>query len=324
MATIAKNAEGKAGLGKIGDARIAAHAKAIGAEVFSPDKGFAKNWRSVQQQLGVTVAAEVRNIQELPKGSVQDFKVGRRLLGLPDIDIDANGNVTRGQRGMVVPSGSKVGRPVTTTQGTMQSGQRGMVVTSRNNGWRPVTTAQGTIQSGQRGMMVPSGSNIGRPVTTTQGTIQSGQRGGGGGGGSAGAVAGGVLNAVITLAIPVIKAYFAKHLQAKWKKEQQDQLEALLFYYMPAMNGEIISRSEEIRREKANGKKAYVRVQTHAEFTPTDMGPAMTKLEMLGFHVYFEGDETMDFSYLETKQGFAARAGRAYVTHQRDTHLIPI
>ena len=172
----------------------------------------------------------------------------------------------------------------------------------------------------QRGMVPRSGSNVGRP---TKGPNNPGSSRGGGGV-VQGAIAGGVLNAVLALTIAIIKSYFAEHLAAKWKKDEQDLFQTQLFYHLPAINSEIFARREEIAREKANGRRAYVRLQTHAEFTPTDMGPAMTKIEILGFHVYFEGDEAMDFTYLETKQGFAHRAGKAYVTHQRDTYLFPI
>lgn len=219
------------------------------------------------------------------------------------------GQVTVPQRGNVVRSGSNVGSPATTVSGT-------------TNG-RP-SSRTGEVTVPQRGMVVPSGSNVGRPTTTTSGTINSGTSRGGSGGVSVGSVGGGLLNAVVTLAIPVIKRYFAEHLAAKWKKEEQDRFEAVLFYYLPAFNSEIILRSQEIAREKAAGRRAFLRVQTHREFTPTDMGPALTKLEVLGFHVHFEGDMTMDFTYLETNQGFFARAFKSYVTHQRDTYLFPI
>ena len=168
-----------------------------------------------------------------------------------------------------------------------------------------------------RGMVFRSGSNVGRPTNTAKGTINTGS-------GRGGAVAGGVLNAVVALAIPIIKNYFAQHLAAKWKKEEQDLFLGQLLFHLPAINAEIFARHQEIAREKANGRRAYVRVQSHGEFTPTDMGPALTKIEILGYHVYFEGDTAMDFTYLETKQGFVHRAGKAYVTHQRDTYLFPI
>jgi predicted nucleic acid-binding protein len=75
-----------------GDVQVAAQARAINGEVWSFDRGFRNNAPSVRQTLGVQVAAECG----LPLATAQeDYRVARRLTGLPPIEIDLNGNIRR-------------------------------------------------------------------------------------------------------------------------------------------------------------------------------------------------------------------------------------
>jgi predicted nucleic acid-binding protein len=75
------------------DAATAAQARAINAEVWSFDRTYRLNYGSVQTRLGVQVAPESYSVP-LANG-VQDYRVGRQLLGLPAVEISLTGTVTR-------------------------------------------------------------------------------------------------------------------------------------------------------------------------------------------------------------------------------------
>jgi hypothetical protein len=79
------------------DLVIAAEAKSVDGEVFSPDRVFRSNANGVRKQLGVKVAFESETLgviggkgQHAPE---QDYRVGRRLLGLKEVEISIGGNV---------------------------------------------------------------------------------------------------------------------------------------------------------------------------------------------------------------------------------------
>jgi hypothetical protein len=88
------------------DARVAAQARAIGAQVWSFDGAFRNNGNAVTQQLGVRVAAECQ--LPLSQGQPQDYRVGHRLLGLPPVEITVAGRII--PRG---PGGAPPGAPGT-------------------------------------------------------------------------------------------------------------------------------------------------------------------------------------------------------------------
>ncbi len=79
------------------DAIVASQARAVGpnAEVWSPDRGFRNNYQGVQNRLGVRVAPESYTVglASGPGAKQQDYRVGFRLLGMPAVEIDLNGNV---------------------------------------------------------------------------------------------------------------------------------------------------------------------------------------------------------------------------------------
>jgi predicted nucleic acid-binding protein len=75
-----------------GDIQVAAHARGINGEVWSFDRGFRLNGNAVRTTLGVQVAPECG----LPMANGrEDYRVARRLVGLPEINIDLNGRITR-------------------------------------------------------------------------------------------------------------------------------------------------------------------------------------------------------------------------------------
>jgi hypothetical protein len=69
----------------------AAEARALNAEVWSFDDAFRRNTASVRKQLGVKVAAESQAIPLVTSDA--DYRVGRRMLGLPPVDISLEGVV---------------------------------------------------------------------------------------------------------------------------------------------------------------------------------------------------------------------------------------
>jgi predicted nucleic acid-binding protein len=96
------------------DVLTAAQARAINAEVWSFDKSYRKNFVSIERNIGVRVAPESHGIP-LARGA-EDYRVGRRLLGLAPVDISLSGVVTRpgGGRppgGGGPPSGTGAGLP---------------------------------------------------------------------------------------------------------------------------------------------------------------------------------------------------------------------
>lgn len=95
---IAANTTGKGTILSGADVRTAAQARAINAEVWSFDRGFRNNTNAVRTKLGVSVAEETL-LPLAPQGSPEDYRVARRLTGLPEIEIDLNGNVKRGSGG---------------------------------------------------------------------------------------------------------------------------------------------------------------------------------------------------------------------------------
>lgn len=88
------------------DARVAAQARAIGAQVWSFDGAFRNNGNAVTQRLDVRVAPECQ--LPLSQGLSQDYRVGHRLLGLPPVEISVGGQII--PRG---PAGSPPGAPGT-------------------------------------------------------------------------------------------------------------------------------------------------------------------------------------------------------------------
>jgi predicted nucleic acid-binding protein len=82
----------KAGLSEGKDVMIAGQAVAIDAEVWSFDKAFRNNHAQLKKEMGLRVAPESYTIP-LENG-VADYRVGRKLLGLPPIRISLKGAIT--------------------------------------------------------------------------------------------------------------------------------------------------------------------------------------------------------------------------------------
>ena len=75
----------------------------------------------------------------------------------------------------------------------------------------------------QRGSVIPAGSRVSRPVTTASGSIDSAREGIGEGDSEVGTAAGGLLAAGWTLAVPIIKRWFAENYrQEKWAAEARN------------------------------------------------------------------------------------------------------
>jgi predicted nucleic acid-binding protein len=77
------------------DLLVAADAKSFNGEVLSPDTAFRNNANGVRTAIGVRVATDSETLPIAPHGSVQDYRVGRRLLGLEPVEISFDGTVTR-------------------------------------------------------------------------------------------------------------------------------------------------------------------------------------------------------------------------------------
>jgi hypothetical protein len=98
------------------DARVAADAKGVGGEVWSVDRGFRSNAAAVRKVLDVKVAPESETVAILEKQAgatlpEQDFRVGRRLLGLPEVEISIGGKVTPRPAAPVAPPPAPVEAP---------------------------------------------------------------------------------------------------------------------------------------------------------------------------------------------------------------------
>jgi uncharacterized protein DUF4157 len=74
------------------DVLVGAQARAIDAEVWSPDRAYRNNAVGVSKALGIKVAPESVNMT-IATGP-QDYRVGRRLLGLDPVEISLSGVVT--------------------------------------------------------------------------------------------------------------------------------------------------------------------------------------------------------------------------------------
>jgi hypothetical protein len=80
------------------DVLVAADAKSMNGEVWSVDDAFHSNAGSVRKTVGVKVAPESEQIASVGKGTkapAQDYRVGRKLLGLDPVEISLTGKVTR-------------------------------------------------------------------------------------------------------------------------------------------------------------------------------------------------------------------------------------
>ncbi len=85
------------------DARVAAQAAAIGAEIWSFDRAYRNNANAVRN-LGVKVAPECTQIDLVSGQTPADYRVGRRLMSFAPIEVSVSGYVTR-----TGPSGGKGG-----------------------------------------------------------------------------------------------------------------------------------------------------------------------------------------------------------------------
>jgi hypothetical protein len=90
-----------------------------------------------------------------------------------------------------------------------------------------------------------------------------------------GTAAGKLLAAGWTLAIPIIKRWFAEnYLQEKWAAEARamvvNAIEARLLWF----NSLILSRLPDIQKEKAAGRQVILHIVVDTESVDTDYGPA--------------------------------------------------
>ena|GEM_PF-5371627 len=89
------------------DTLMAAQARAIGAEIWSFDRAFRNNHVDIENRLGVRIAPETYTIA--PVAGAQDYRVGRRLLGLPPVEISVGGAVRAPGGGGPGPEGGGPG-----------------------------------------------------------------------------------------------------------------------------------------------------------------------------------------------------------------------
>ena len=107
----------------IRDVQVIASARLENAEIWSFDTVFRTNAGGVQQAYGVAVAPESQNIGLVPHGATHDYRVGRQLMGLPEIDISVGGAVTfRGGGGP--PGGGGGPGPSQRAPGRLRQGLR--------------------------------------------------------------------------------------------------------------------------------------------------------------------------------------------------------
>jgi hypothetical protein len=76
-----------------GDVYTAAQAKAANAEVWSFDRAYRNNAQQIEATLGVRVAPESQAIAPLSSPAGEDWRVGRQLLGLQQVEIQVDGTV---------------------------------------------------------------------------------------------------------------------------------------------------------------------------------------------------------------------------------------
>jgi hypothetical protein len=89
-----KNEPGRTSIMSVEDVLTAAQAKAIDAEVFSLDRAYRNNGNAIQKVMNVRIAPETTGVGLVDRGT-QDYRVGRRLMGLPPIEVGLNGNIIR-------------------------------------------------------------------------------------------------------------------------------------------------------------------------------------------------------------------------------------
>lgn len=78
------------------DLLVVAQAKGVNAELWSFDRAFRKNHAQISSQLNVKIASETINIAILEgKLPPQDYRVARRILRLPPVDISFSGAINR-------------------------------------------------------------------------------------------------------------------------------------------------------------------------------------------------------------------------------------
>lgn len=227
---------------------------------------------------------------------------------------------------------ARITRGVTVTQsmfvaeggvvGEINVPQRGSVIPADSGGNKPVTTTSGEINVPQRGSVTPAGSRGSKPVTTTSGSI--GPPHGGAGGGFVGPMAEGLLTAAVVLAEPLIKQWFAKnYLQEKWSAEQRAMVIKAIELSAWRYNILIMSRMQNIQREKAAGHQVKLRVDVDTEWVDTDFGPAQIKAEVSYYTLLFEGDTMIEWPLFQKHYGFwAALFHAARITHRRNTYYI--
>ncbi len=88
-----RTSQGTPILSKDKDVNIVTQARATGGEVWSFDKNFRNNSKGLEARFGVKVAPESLQIPSVQ--GPKDYRVGRRLMALEEVDISFMGNVTR-------------------------------------------------------------------------------------------------------------------------------------------------------------------------------------------------------------------------------------
>lgn len=238
------------------------------------------------------------------------------------------GEIGVAQRGSVFPAGGGVAKPVTTASGEVGVAERGSVTPAGSTVARPTTTAAGATTVPQRGSVTRAGSTVSRPVTTTSGSIggSTGSSTGGAGGGLGGAMVGGLVTAAWTIAVPLIKEWFAKnYLNDKWTAEAQAMVVKAIERSVHLFNIAIIIRRADIEREKAAGREVRLRVDVDTEWTDTDYGPAQTKAYVSYYAVMLEGETAIEWPLFQREYGFWSALFRvARITNRRSTYYFTL
>ena len=152
-----------------GDVYTAAQAKAADAEVWSFDAAYRNN-PEVTIRLGVKVAPESKAIAPLKSRAPEDWRVGRKALQLPDIEIASDGTIglPRGPRGGGAGGGGGAA-PMPTSSARTNAPAKGTPAPKLTGEALPGTTSTGGVRGGRS-------STTSAPAATTQVKAELGPR----------------------------------------------------------------------------------------------------------------------------------------------------
>jgi hypothetical protein len=154
----------------------------------------------------------------------------------------------------------------------------------------PMKTRASTITTPQVLPKVPTPRITTPKVTTVKPpgiSLRGGLSRGGGLRGERGAAGAAIVSAI---AIPIINHYLRKHFAEKWEAEQRQLISSAIEARRQDYDKLIEARRAEIQAVQAQGRDVTLRVAVDTNWQDTDLGPALTKAEVGGFQLVFEGD----------------------------------